>query len=93
MGEYGNVVNTIGLIGLVTLQFFVLFTTGLAAFYTNRAWVNICLVIPFIPMMAIGTVVLRKAYQRTGTIYLGAFIMAFVSTIVSVSTANTILFI
>ena len=87
------VVNTIGLIGLVTLQFFVLFTTGLAAFYTNRAWVNICLVIPFIPMMAIGTVVLRKAYQRTGTIYLGAFIMAFVSTIVSVSTANTILFI
>ncbi|PWL85789.1 MAG: hypothetical protein DBY17_07330 [Oscillospiraceae bacterium] len=87
------VVNTIGLIGLCAVQFFVLFTTGVAAFYVNRAWVNICLIIPFIPMMAIGTVVLRKAYQRTGTIYLGAFLMAFISTLVSVSTANAILFV
>ena len=37
--------------------------------------------------------VLRKAYQRTGTIYLGAFLMAFISTLVSVSTANAILFV
>ena len=86
-------VNTIGLIGLVAVQFYVLFTTGVAAFYVNRAWVNICLIIPFIPMMAIGTVVLRKCYQRTGNIYLGGFIMAFVSTLVSISTANAILFV
>ena len=86
-------VNTIGLIGVVVIQFAVLFSTGLAAWYANRAWVNVCLIIPFIPMMAIGTVILRKAYERTGTIYLGAFIMAFVSTLVSVSTANAILFI
>lgn len=86
-------VNTLGLIGLVAIQFFVLFTTGVAAWYANRSWVNICLIIPFIPMMAIGTVVLRKAYQRTGTIWLGGFLMAFVSTLVSVSTANAILFV
>lgn len=85
------VVNTIGLIGLVAVQFIVLFSTGVAAWYENRSWVNICLVIPFIPMMAIGTVVCRKAYKKTGTIYLGAFIMAFVSTLVSISTANAIL--
>ena len=84
-------VNTIGLIGLVAIQFIVLFTTGQAAWYANRSWVNICLIIPFIPMMAIGTVVLRKAYKKTGTIYYGAFLMAFVSTLVSISTANAIL--
>ena len=86
-------VNTLGLIGLVAIQFIVLFSTGVAAWYMNRAWVNICLIIPFIPMMAIDTVVLRKAYERTGTIWLGGFLMAFVSTLVSVSTANAILFV
>lgn len=86
-------VNTLGLIVLIAIQFIVLFNTGVAAWYANRAWVNICLVIPFVPMMAIGTVVLRKAYKQTGNIYLGALIMAFVSTLVSISTANTILFI
>lgn len=84
-------VNTLGLIGVTAIQFFVLFTTGQAAWYANRAWVNICLIIPFIPMMALGTIILRKAYRKTGNIYYGGFLMAFISTLVSISTANTIL--
>ncbi len=86
-------VNIIGLVAVVAIQFIVLFSTGTPMWHLNRAWVNVCLIIPFIPMMAIGTVVLRKAYNNTGSIYLGGFIMAFVSTIVTVSTATTILFV
>lgn len=84
-------VNVIGLVGLVIVQFAVLFTTGTAMWYANRAWVNICLIIPFIPMMIIGTIILRKAFKHTGTIYFGAFLMALVSTLIMVANANTIL--
>ncbi len=84
-------INVIGLVALVAIQFIVLFSTGVAAWYANRAWVNICLVIPFIPMMFIGTIILRKAYRHTGTIYFGAFLMALISTIIMVANANTIL--
>ena len=84
-------INVIGLIALVAIQFIVLFSTGVAAWYQNRAWVNICLVIPFIPMMFIGTIILRKAFRKTGTIYFGAFLMAIISTIIMVANANTIL--
>lgn len=84
-------VNVIGLVGLVIVQFAVLFTTGTAMWYANRAWVNICLIIPFIPMMIVGTIILRKAFKHTGTIYFGAFLMALVSTLIMVANANTIL--
>lgn len=84
-------VNVIGLIGLIAVQFFVLFTTGVAMWHQNRAWVNICLIIPFVPMMIIGTIILRKAYKKTGTIYFGGFLMALVSTLIMVANANTIL--
>ena len=85
------VVNVFGLAAIVAIQFIVLFSTGLAMWYANRAWVNVCLIIPFIPMMAIGTVILRKAYKQTGTIYFGAFLMALVSTTIMVAGANTIM--
>ena len=85
------VVNVIGLVALVVIQFAVLFSTGVAMWYANRAWVNICLIIPFIPMMIVGTVLLRKCFKKTGTIYFGAFLMALVSTLIMVANANTIL--
>ena len=83
--------NVIGLVALVVIQFAVLFSTGVAMWYANRAWVNICLIIPFIPMMIVGTVLLRKCFKKTGTIYFGAFLMALVSTLIMVANANTIL--
>lgn len=85
------IVNIAGLVGLVVIQFFVLFTTGHAMWYENREWVNICLIIPFIPMMIFGTVILRRTYKKTGTIYLGAFLMAFVSALITIANANTIM--
>lgn len=85
------IVNIAGLVGLVAIQFVVLFTTGHGMWYKNREWVNICLIIPFIPMMIFGTLILRRTYKKTGTIYLGAFLMAFVSTLITVANANTIM--
>lgn len=85
------IVNIAGLAGLVAIQFIVLFTTGHAMWYENREWVNICLIIPFIPMMIFGTVILRRLYKKTGTIYLGAFLMAFVSALITIANANTIM--
>ncbi|MFR3823268.1 MAG: hypothetical protein ACLTZG_18000 [Hungatella hathewayi] len=85
------IVNITGLVGLVAIQFIVLFSTGHAMWYENRSWVNICLIIPFIPMMIFGTVILRRLYKKTGTIYLGAFLMAFVSALITVANANTIM--
>ena len=79
------------MVALVVIQFAVLFSTGVAMWYANRAWVNICLIIPFIPMMIVGTVLLRKCFKKTGTIYFGAFLMALVSTLIMVANANTIL--
>lgn len=84
-------VNIIGLLGLIAVQFAVLFSTGVAMWHANRSWVNICLIIPFVPMMLVGTIILRKAYKKTGTIYFGAFLMALVATIIMVANANTIM--
>lgn len=84
-------INIAGLAGLVAIQFIVLFSTGQAMWHANRSWVNICLIIPFIPMMIFGTIILRRMYKKTGTIYLGAFTMAFVATLLTVANANTIM--
>ena len=84
-------VNVAGLLGLIAIQFAVLFSTGVAMWNANRSWVNICLIIPFIPMMIAGTVIVRKSFKHTGTIYFGAFLMALVSTLIMVANANTIL--
>ena len=42
-------------------------------------------------MMIAGTVIVRKSFKYTGTIYFGAFLMALVSTLIMVANANTIL--
>ncbi len=84
-------VNVAGLLGLIAIQFAVLFSTGVAMWNANRSWVNICLIIPFVPMMIAGTVIVRKSFKHTGTIYFGAFLMALVSTLIMVANANTIL--
>lgn len=86
-----TLINIAGLVGLVAIQFIVLFSTGQAMWHANRSWVNICLIIPFIPMMIFGTIIIRRMYKKTGTIYLGAFTMAFVATLLTVANANTIM--
>ena len=87
----GALANSLGLIFIIIINYFVYFKTGTvyygyySATDTNEMWLYINMVFPLIVMMAILPIFNRLIYRRTGDVYSGAFLWCMIFIMMSLS--------
>lgn len=82
--------NVAGLIAMIAIQYYVLLSTGEAIWHPNLSWINILLLIPMVPILAIAAIYSRKMFNQTGSVYLGSFVNAILMTLITVANTTTI---
>ena len=87
----GALANSLGLIFIIIINYFVYFKTGTvyygyySATDTNEMWLYINMVFPLIVMMAILPIFNRLIYRRTGDVYSGALLWCMIFIMMSLS--------
>lgn len=87
---YSILANTVGFVFMIVLQYAVMFWRGEAIFHPNLSWINILLLIPFVPILIVATIYSRKLYEKTGSIYLPALLNTILMTLITVANTTTI---
>lgn len=82
--------NIVGPIAVIFIQYAVLISRGEALWHPNLSWINILLLIPFVPILSIAAVYSRKLFNKTGNIWLASFVNAVLITLITVANTTTI---
>ena len=87
----GSLANSLGLIFILIINYFVYFKTG-TVFYsyysatdTNEMWLYINMVFPLVVMMAILPIFNRLVYKKVGNVYSGALLWCMIFIMMSLS--------
>ena len=87
----GALANSLGLIFIIIINYFVYFKTGTvyygyySATDTNEMWLYINMVFPLIVMMFILPIFNRLTYKRFGNVYMGALLWCMIFIMMSLS--------